>query len=112
VSSLNPLPKNCRVGCKQNSEREAINASTWLQHLEDHGEEQGFVILADNVYVCHDNAPDVPLHKLKTFYTEVGEDNCDTHMEGRFAPILRCYPRFPQMMTKNKDVGNNQANGT
>jgi len=111
VSDDNPLPNNIRVGCKYNSEREAINASTWLQHLHDHGENQGLVILADNVRVRRVNAPDNTLTELKIFYTDVGEDDCDTHMEGKFTPMIRCYPKCPMMMTKNKDVGNNQANG-
>jgi len=112
VSPLNMLPKNVRTACKRNDEREAINVGTWLQYLNDHGEDQGFVILADNVQVRKEGSSNKYLHDLTTFYTKVGEDNCDTHMEGRFTPMLRCYPRCPQMLTTNIDVGNNLANGT
>ena len=52
------------------------------------------------------------LKDLTTFYTSVGEDDCQCHLEGKFTPMLRCYPRCPLMLTTNTDVGNNLANGT
>ena len=52
------------------------------------------------------------LEDLSTFYTQVGEDDCCTHMEGCFTPMLHCYPKCPLMLTTNTDVGNNLANGT
>ena len=112
VSPTNPLPNNVRTGCKRNDEREAVNVGTWLQYLKDHGSDQGCVILADNVEIRTEGAPNKKLQDLMTFYTQVGEDDCETHMEGRFAPMLRCYPMCPQMLTINADVGNNLANGT
>ena len=112
VSSLNPLPKNMRTACKRNDEREAINVATWKQYLKDHGEEQGCVILADNVEIRKEGSANKKLHNLKSFYTQVGEDDCDTCMEGRFTPMLRCYPECPLMLTTNVDVGNSLANGT
>ena len=91
VSSSNPVPRNVRTGCRRNDEREAVNVGTWLQYLKDHGDDQGFVILADNVHIRREGSPNTRLQDLTTFYTRVGEDNCDTHMEGRFTPMLRCY---------------------
>ena len=46
VTDANPLPTNVRAACKTNYQREAINAGTWLQHLEQHGANQGFVAFA------------------------------------------------------------------
>ena len=112
VSPSHLLPKNVRVACKRNDEREAINVATWLQYLQEYGEDQGFVILADNVYVRKDGSPNQRLRNLASFYSEVGEDDCSTHMEGHFTPMLRCYPNCPLMLTTNTDVGNNLANGT
>ena len=112
VSSSNPVPRNVRTGCRRNDEREAVNVGTWLQYLKDHGDDQGFVILADNVHIRREGSPNTRLQDLTTFYTRVGEDNCDTHMEGRFTPMLRCYPKCPLMLTTNADVGNYLANGT
>ena len=112
VSYSNPLPRNVQIACKRNDEREAVNVATWLQYLSDHGEDKGFVILADNVEIRIEGAPNEKLKNLTTFYTEVGEDDCSTHMEGRFTPMLRCYPKCPLMLTANVDVGNNLANGT
>ena len=88
VSPLNPVPKNVRTGCKRNDEREAVNVGTWIQYLKDHGDDHGFVILADNVHIRREGSRDTRLQDLATFYTRVGEDNCDTHMEGRFTPML------------------------
>ena len=112
VTPSNPLPKNVRVACKRNDEREAINVATWLQYLQEHGEDKGFVILADNVHVRRDGSPNQRLRNLASFYSKVGEDDCNTHMEGNFTPMLRCYPHCPLMLTTNTDVGNNLANGT
>ena len=80
--------------------------------MEDHGEEQGLIILADGVVVRHQGEADKPLADKTTFWTRVGEDDCYTHMEGRFAPMLRGYPMCPQMMTENNKVENGEANGT
>ena len=112
VSSTTELPSNARTGCKRNDEREAVNVGIWLKYLAEHGEDKGFVILADDVEIRTEGAPNAKLKNLTTFYTEVGEDDCHTHMEGRFTPMLRCYPRCPLMLTTNLDVGNNLANGT
>ena len=112
VSEHNPLPKDARVACQRNDEREAINVGTWLQHLKKYGADQGLIILADNIHVLGEGQIPKKLNDLSTFYTQVGEDDCSTHMEGRFAPMLRCYPQCPLMMTKNMDVPNNLANGT
>ena len=112
VSSSNPLPKNVRIACKRNDEREAVNVGTWLRYLQDHGEDQGFIILADKVYVRREGSQNQRLKNLASFYCQVGEDDCTTHMEGHFTPMLRCYPHCPLMLTRNTDVGNNLANGT
>ena len=112
VSSSNPLPKNVRTACKRNDEREAVNVGTWLQYLHDHGENEGFAVLADNIQIRTERSANKHLKDVTTFYSRVGEDDCETHMEGRFAPMLRCYPHCPQMLTTNIDVGNNLANGT
>jgi len=112
VSPSNPLPKNVRSGCKYNSEREAINVATWIEHLKEHGSAQGLVILADNVKVRRKGEADKPLADKTAFYTSVGEDDCSTVMEGQFSPMVRCYPCCPLMMTKNLDVGRRLANGT
>jgi hypothetical protein len=57
VAKGNPLPKEgVRVACKTNAEREAISVMTWLKHIEDHGEEQGLIVLADNVVVGRNGA--------------------------------------------------------
>ena len=79
VSEHNPLPKNIRAACKTNAEREAINVGTWLQYLQEHGEAQGLVILADKFGILPKNYPTQPLQDMHTFYTEVGEDDCDAH---------------------------------
>ena len=110
--TINPLPFNTRVCCKINKERDAVNAGTWLQHLNLYGAEQGFIILSDKVQIRESGKPVKPLRDYKTYYTEVGEADCDTHMEGRFAPMLLLYPNCPMMMTTNKSVANNEANGT
>ena len=112
VSYHNPLPKNARVACKQNDEREAVNVATWLQYLTEHGEDKAFVILADNIEIRVEGAANMKLKDLTTFYSAVGEDDCQSHIEGKFTPMLRCYPRCPLMLTTNTDVGNNLANGT
>ena len=112
VSPFNPLPKNVRVACKTNAEREAINTAIWIKHLKTHGEQQGLIVLANNIQIRQDGAPEKPLSDLLTFWTKVGEDDCTTTMEGRFTPMLRLYPDCPLMMTENADVVNNQANGT
>ena len=112
VCASNSLPNDVRTGCRRNDEREAVNVSTWKQYLHDHGEDQGCIILADNVQIRVDGLPNKKLQDLTTFYTQVGEDNCDTHMEGRFTPMHQCYPKCPLMLTTNMDVGNCLANGT
>ena len=112
VTDDNNIPQDVRAGCKTNDQREAINVANFLTHLQQHGEKQGFIILADNVEVRQVGAPDKPLTNYKTFWTQVGEDDCETHMEGRFTPMLRLYPGSPLMMTRNRDVGNCLANGS
>ena len=106
------LPADVRAACKKNDEREAINVANFLKHLEEHGENQGLIVLADEVQVRQVGLPDKPLANLKRFWTQVGEDDCETHMEGRFTPMLRCYPGAPLMMTRNRDVAKCLANGT
>ena len=48
---------------------------------------------------------------MKKFYQQVGENDCDAHIEGRFTPMLRLFPNCPLMMTHNQNVGNGLANG-
>jgi len=49
---------------------------------------------------------------LLTFWTKVGECDCETHMEGRSTPMPRMHPGCPVMMTENADVENDMANGS
>ena len=88
----NPLPNNAKIACRQNDEREAINVGTWINYLCEHGEDQGLVVLADDIIVKREGHVDKPLSDFKTLYTQVGEDDCKTFMDGHFAPMLRCYP--------------------
>ena len=112
VTDANPLPTNVRAACKTNYQREAINAGTWLQHLEQHGANQGFIIFADQIHVKARNKPDQLLKDLNSFWNNVGEADCDGHREGRFSPMLRLHPNAKVMNVQNTNVDAGLANGT
>jgi hypothetical protein len=104
--------KYAKNSSKKRNEGEVISVDTWLEHAQDRYEQHEIVILADNIQICSDGKPKKQLPNLSAFYSHVKENNCDTHMEGQFTPMLQCYPRCPLMMTENLDVANNQVNGT
>ena len=59
------------------------------------------VILADNNMLKTKASPDRPLKDLHPFFTQVGEDNCETggkQNDGRFAPMVRVYPQSKHML--------------
>ena len=112
VSTQNRMPNDIRVACHTNKQREAVNVATWVTHLDEHGSNQGFVILADELKVRRQCSNDQPLRQPNAFYSNVGEADCSTAMDGRFSPMLRLHPMVDLMITVNLDVGNTLANGT
>ena len=87
-----------------------MNIATWKQYLQHHGEDEGFVLLADVQIQTQHSAPTHVQH-LDSLYTQVGEHDCSTCMEGRFTPVLRCYPKCRLMLTQNFDISRHLVNG-
>jgi hypothetical protein len=119
------VPEDIQVATHTNRDRDAINTGVFDRVTVENKPENGsvlktaMIIFMDEISTAADaKTPFVPITSnaiRKYLYEQCGEDDCSggNYNDGsRVDPVLKLYKGAPFMMTKNKDVGNGQANGS
>jgi hypothetical protein len=114
---LSDIPPNTQIACPTNRDRCAMNASTFVGHLQNTHEKNGppmshtLIIKASNLK-WHSNKKALTKTATRTLYEKCSDCEVQRRDKKFVDPFMKLYLGAPIMLLDNIDVENGVANGT